>query len=485
MRHNLIGLLRHLRVRFRAVLTDPVALTFVLLFALASLVVWPGLVGSDGEAWWRLYGSRPGAGLAAIFTITLWLALWPVIPVTYVAGRSTGASRGDVLGVRAVPSLPAGPRTRLLAEVALILGAIALARGFRFLIARGWVPVHYLLDSAMGALVALPLLLAWGAPERSTSLVFTRSQTVVLLLFAAMKLGLLATPWSLTVTCLALSSVLLLLTGREWSVPALTRPRAERASSRVRPALPPALQLRRDFWLEPWRRYGWYVLALVVAQIVLFVLDRTVTMPPFSFFLGSVLVISQVAALALRPLGSTLIAYGLTQRQGVRSGDFARVWAPLPVRREALLRGVYLHGFIVMAAAWAVVVALVALRSYLLTGVLGVYDRAGDSVAALVVPGIALAPSVAGFLVATAAGRRARALLTGLALLAMFYLPILSLVVSSHYFPRGSVMPGRIALGTLIVLALTASLPSLPLLRRPRLRGGNGHSVSDLQVNGR
>ncbi|MCU0290877.1 MAG: hypothetical protein MUF10_02665 [Thermoanaerobaculaceae bacterium] len=467
MRQHLRGLWLHLKARLRALATHADGLVILIVAGGAGVMLWPGLTAA-GDAGWRLaLAPEPDAerGAFELAVMLMWMLLWPVLPVVCATGRATGASRGDAFAQRALPALPVGPRARLAAEVLIVL-AIAVAARLVWWLAGPPAPEGYLLDTAMGALVALPMVVAWAAPALTVPLLWVRPTMAVVALFAASRLGLLATPAGLAAVTLAITAGLVLTVGLEiprWR----TAPRAASGTMAMsRPALPPDVQLRRDFWLEPWRRLGWVIGGLVALPVVLLVAERLVTLPPYTVYIGSLLAFSQLVALAFRPAGSALFGWALTSRNGAGTGDFGRAWAVLPVRPESVRRAAWAHGLVAVAAVWVVVVAFVAVLNWSRTGVLGL-DTPGFRIASqLLLAGLAIPPMVAGLLAAGTAGDRLHMALSGGSLLAIFNLPGIILLVGSQVMGRESKVPMVATVSLLVGLALLGSLPALRLLRR-------------------
>ena len=115
MRQHLRGFWLHLMARLRALATQPDGLVVLLLAGGAGVMLWPGLTAAGNGGWRLALAAEPDAERVGfeVAVMLLWMLLWPVLPVVCAAGRATGATRGDALAQRALPALPAGPRSRL------------------------------------------------------------------------------------------------------------------------------------------------------------------------------------------------------------------------------------------------------------------------------------------------------------------------------------------------------------------------------------
>lgn len=472
MSQHLRGFRLHLVARLRALATSLDGLLLLAIAGVAGVMLWPGLAGPDGM--WTLglsSGPSPEPPVFDFAVTLLSLLLWPVLPVIAATGRATGATRGDALAQRAVPALPVGPRARMAAEVVLVLG-VALATRLAWSLAGAPISETYFRDTAMGALVALPMVVAWAAPALTVPLLWVRPALTAVVLAAAARLGLLATPAALVAATLALTTVLVLSVGLRLGG---RRPSARSAwaGPTSRPALPPARQLRRDFLLEPWRRLGWVIGGLVGLLVALLVAERFVTLPPFTVYVGSILVLSQLAAMAARPAGSSLFGWALTGRNGARTGDFGRAWTVLPVRPESVRRAAWLHGLVTVLVAWLGAVATVAVHNWSRTGVLTLDTPDFRIARELLLVGLIVPPMAAGLVAAATAGDRLTTALSGGSLLAVLNLPGIVLLVASQIMGRDSSVPMAVTLGLVAVLALVGTLPALRLLgRRWRPRAG-------------
>ncbi len=467
MKGALAGFRRHFVTRLRASGTEPSALLVLAGAGLASALLWPGVSGPDGSGWrvgpTGAEAATPEIELAAVL---LWMLLWPVLPVTAAAGRATASSRGDALALRALPNLPVRVRSRMLAEVLLVLGFVAAAWLVRLALPGPPGPAVQLAALANGALLALPMLLAWAAPAPSFPLLWLRPVLVLVALLGALQAGLLATPVRLAATALTLSAGVLLAGDRELRWPSSLRWRRTRPEPRWRPALPPRRRLRRDFLGEPIRRLGLVAALLVLLQAAVLIADYVSPLPPFVVLVVSAVTFGQILGFALRPAGSALIAWGFRGRSGTRTGDFLRAWSVLPVRPESVRRAAWLHGFVVTLGVWSGAALFVAARTWLRTGRPGFVSSDGDSFFPVLLLGLSVVPVAAGLVASAAAGDGTKMALSGGALLGLFNLPGIVLIVTASLAGHGSRAPVLLSLGTVVVLTAVGSLPPLILLRK-------------------
>jgi hypothetical protein len=356
----------------------------------------------------------------------------------------------------------------MLAEALLVLLFVAAAWLLRLALPGPPDPATHLPAFAAGALLAFPMLLAWAAPAPSIPLLWVRPVVVLAALFGAMQAGLLATPGRLAATAAAISGLVLLAGGREPGWPSALTWRRSRPEPCWRPALAPRRRLRRDFLGEPVRRLGLLAASLVLLQVAATAADAVAPLPPYFLMGVSAVVLGQILALALRPAGSALVAWGFRGRSGCRSGDLERAFSVLPVRPESVRRAAYLHGFVVSLGVWAGAALVVAVRAWLRTGRPGLVDADGDSLLPFVLVGLCVVPLTAGFVASATAGDGPKMALSGGALLGLFNLPGIILVVAASLADRGSRAPLLLSVGTVVLLTVVGSLPPLALLLRPR-----------------
>lgn len=469
------GFVTHFRIRLRANLTDPRALTAMIVTALATLILWPGPMPTSGPR--LLFGGEPmPAGMATLY-VFMWIWLWPAVASLRVGGPTAAGGAGGLLFQRGHPALPVGPRARVLAEVAVIVAFVLVVRAAA-LLAAPW--LHDVAASAKpypglavfaaefgrhtleGLVVMLPALVVWTLPSRWPQLLFARAAGVVVVQLAAMKLGLLATPGLCTITCLALAGAPLALVGREWRLPRRARARRRRAAVLARPAQPPHRQLVRDFVVRP---LPWAIAMLAAQGLVL--AAGLLVWPgvqllgedsPGLVYFGTVVVLSfALSFIALRPMGSAQAVAGLFGKPNYREGDFIMAWSALPVRREWVLRGVYLHALLVSLFIFALALGVNLLMAVVEHHQWAVLDFERNPAARVFVPLVAAVPCVAGFVAASTAARRGKALLAGLALLVIVHGHLLMMILK---------VPAVLHAVVLIALALVGGVPVLFDLQR-------------------
>lgn len=467
MNASLRAFARHFRVRLGSVLRDPGALLVLAAAGAATILLWPGVSAPADGGWTPTSaGTSPAPAALEGTTVFLWLLLWPVLPVIAAAGRVAPSARGDAFAQRGCPALPVTPRARMLAEALLVLLAVALAHAIRALLPGAPAPAGLLRELVAGALVALPVLLAWATPAPSVALLWIRPSLVVLALLGAAALGVLATPAGAVATGAALSAAV--LAGAHLDLSALRSfpRRPDRPPSAARPAIDPARRLRRDFLLERLRRLGPLAAALLLVLSAVLAADAIRPLPPFVTLAVSVLALSQIFALALRPAGSALVPWAFRGSSGARAGDLVRAFSVLPVRPESVRRAAYVHGLVVALGVWGASVAVVALRALSRTGRLALTDADGDSLLPLLILGLCVVPVAAGLVVSAASGDGFKLALSGGALLGLFNLPGMAYLVVASLLGQGARAGAVAALGLIALLTLAGSLPPLLLLRR-------------------
>jgi len=297
------------------------------------------------------------------------------------------------------PPLPLGPKSRILTEA---LAALVVLFAWRAVLEPAYVLalppgswagiLGFARDRWVEACMLLPCAVAWLSPSRFRTnhivRVFAIGPVVAVWSLVAPRIG----TWSwglmallLTVGLLEVSRVKL-----RFTVPFRGR---TRAGALVRRARTPGSQLWRDFWSGPLTANvlaTLFILAALVVDAIWYSLSRDRS------FVSGMATGAWVALLVL-PLGIPLLG-----RQGLRGGtplfggSFVAAWAALPVRRDALLRGVYAHGLI-----WGGCLALFSLTFP---------DLDDRWLIGLV--GLAASLSVAGALVSVAIGDRSRGLLS-------------------------------------------------------------------------
>jgi len=461
--------LTHLCARLRAMATDePFAPIVLVIACLGSLYYWPVITayGRPMGLVSHMFGPTNGTWITL-----LWIYAWSMLAAMVIPGPAAGGRRVEPLATRPLPSLPIGTRTRVMAEALLPLSLVGVVwlpflvfgvapaisvnhfpggDGFRTAFAAHWL---------MGALTLLPVLLLFLAPAESTPFYLTRPLVPIALLFLALTLGLLATPLGLVATCLFLTAVSLLLVRWRPSLPAVSAGAIPPPETRYRVGRSPELTLRRDVWARPLPA----ALVLVVLQIALVGLDQIVALPAYSFCFGSMLLGSFLLSLvAIRPFGVDLIASALAGKAGIRLGDFGRAWSVLPVRREAVARGVYLHGVVTGVAIGAMFLGANLLTTWLKTREPRLLDAARAPGPEFFLPLAAAIPCLAGTLTAGAVGDSVRGIVSRVAIFAVFVGHLTCLILR--------VAPDVHAL-LLIAIAATGGLPPLIHLRTPDRAG--------------
>jgi len=313
-----------------------------------------------------------------------------------------------------------------------------------------------------GLVVVLPALVAWTMPGRAPQWAFARAAGLVVVQLLAARFGLLATPALCLVTSLALVALLLAPFGREWHRWRLSSRRRSATAVLARAAAPPHRRLVRDFLARP---LPWLAAALVAQGIVL--VAGLLVWPgvrllgedsPGLVYFGSIVVLSfALSLIALRPMASAQAVAGLFGKPNYREGDFVTAWSVLPVRREWVLRGVYLHALLVSLFIFALALGVNLLLAVVEHHRWAVLDFEHNPAARLFVPLIAAVPCVAGFVAASAAGRKRKAVLAAAALLAVIHGHLLLLIFKA---------PVPIHAAVLVALALVGGGPVLFDLQR-------------------
>jgi len=475
------GVLRHAVQRLVATVRNPGALLVVLLTGAATLVLWPGPMPASGPVF-ELAGEQEPAAVATLLAFT-WLWLWPALAAPAIAGRAAVAGGGSGLFVAAHPALPVSARSRAVAEVAVLGLLVTVGRLPGFFLG-GWAHDTFALPgevvggaawaasfathTVLGFVIAVPVVLAWLTPTGGPQQALLRSGLVAGALLAAMLCGLLATPASSAAVSLVLVAVQLRSIGVEVRLPWRRQAGPVAAPLPARPARDARHQLVRDFWSRPLPA----ALALLGAQAALVALDH-LALPessplgddgPGLLYVGSTLVLSiALGWVGLRPMGSVQAVAGVFGKTGYRPGDFAAAWSVLPVRREWILRGVYLHGLVACATIWAVA-AGTYLASHLLDGGSLATALAPDKpFVELFVPLVAVVPCIAGLLAASAAARKTKTALAAVAMLAVFHGYFVLLILK---------VPVAVRIAYLVAMAALGGLPVLADLRRSAAREG-------------
>jgi hypothetical protein len=328
-------------------------------------------------------------------------------------------------------------------------------------------------ETFVGAAVMLPALVVWGIPAQTLSIFMVRPILVATILAVLRHLDVTASGAGAVTASGTLLLLVLWLAPRELSLPDPGKTRG-RASSRWRAARPPADMLRHDAWARPLRVWGWPVAVVVAVMVVALYLDLEGSLPFWGLFAAAELMLIAVLIPLLRPFDSKLFGMSLVGRGGARLGDELRAWSVLPVQPVSVLRCVWVHGLALAGGLWVVMMAVVVIRTWVRFGVFGLRAADGGNLGYLLLPTVALVPMLAGFLVATAAGDKLRAGLSGGLVLVLVHGNIVLYVVLRSLFGRDSVMPVVLDVAFLAVVMVVASVPPLGLLRSDRSGSDKG-----------
>jgi len=458
----------HYRIRMQACFRAPFALAVLLFSGLLSVLYWPTLM-APGVLGGPLLSAEQGINEGALLLI--WIYIWPMLAGTLARGSSAADDR-EAMGHVLLPALPVGMKTRILAETLLVLTVVLVLQAPLFLLG-GSMREYFYLPSLVdygtadlgllarrlvfGTLIMLPSTAMWVAPARSMHFYFMiRPLAVMVLLFLAMKIGWLAAPTGCAVTCLALFGLVLLSVDWERDRTFSWKSRSTRTEAIYRPGLDPDQRLRRDFWLKP-------VLPLVVRRGLEpagLIYDQWFGFPEMGFYLYTCLVMSGVLSLVvLKPMGIPLIEAGggLGLAAGA-AGRQARAHEVLPVRREAVTRGIYLHGLLTGLLIWGTVVGVNLLTTWLNLGELRMVDIDGDSADKYILPYIAVVPCLAGALTSSAMRDLGRVMVCMAAGGGIFLGHTLCLILDATTWLHA---------GLLVGLALLGGIVPLNYLRRP------------------
>lgn len=460
---------KHYLIRMGAVCADPYALGGLLLTALTSLMYWPGVVS---PAMLESSVFSMDQGINDIFLMLLWIFIVPML-AGYLAGGRVAAWGKEALAMRAMPSLPVKPRTRILAETLVFLTFVFLVRLPSFIFGES---VHHsfylpgLMDagaatreafmerSLVGSCIMLPSIMLWVAPARSVHFYFmVRPMLLVAAYLAALYLGWMSSPLSCVIVGCGLGLVTIFLLGSEIKLPRLWNGRAASARAGYRACSNPESQLRRDFWARPLPALA----LLLLSQSILIALEYLGVFPELAFYFCSCLVFGfMFSVVALRPLG---FYPGQAETEGT-STRAAQVlsnhapWNYLPVRREGVIRGIFLHGWITGAFIWTGVIATNLVSSRLNSGEWILRDMDGDHAAKYLMPHVALIPCLAGGLTSMTAGAGFRAMVSVAAAISILGGNVALLIMKA---------PPVIHYGLIILASLVGCLPALRYLRRP------------------
>ncbi len=463
------GFLTHYRIQLVRVTREPFTLLVLIFTAAASLFFWPGLCDPDDADGFLGHAIE---GVDATGILFIWLIVLSMLSGILLAGPIVAGRKAEPFSIRAFPALPVGPGARNLAEAAVIVTFIVTARGAVLLLGErvpAAIPfpglgaegedfrLAYAGETVWGCFLIFPFILSWVAPARATAYYVTRPILLGVLCWIALELGFLSSPGPLAGTSLVLSLITLLTAGKE---PLFSGSRMNSSAVPVirrRPCLSPERQLRRDLWLGPLPAAA----LLIALEIVCLILNQVVALPRFGFYMLSSLVFGFILSFViLRPMGSSVIAMGLSSLSSYhKPGDFCLVWANLPVRREAVTRGIYLHGLVTGTGAWLFVLGVNLANTWLKTGELYFADTEGDPAGKFFFPMIALIPCLAGGLTCAAKGDTFRGIVSLAAVIAVFIV---------HFGCLMARAPMELETGILIAVAAAGGIPPLVHLRTPR-----------------
>lgn len=461
--------LAHYRIQLMRLSRQPFTLAVLIFCGVASLFFWPGLCDPDDPA--GIVGNLV-EDIDARGILFLWLITLSMMAGILLSGPISAGPRAELFSVRACPALPVGPKTRIAAEGLIIFTFIIAARGVVFLLGeevRLAVPLPglategagfrapFAADTAWGCLLILPFVLSWVAPAATTVYYISRPILLGCLFWVALELGYLAAPLLLLTTSLALCFATLQTAGREPTIRMLRKRSAGPPVLRFRTCRSPESQLRRDMWLGPLPAAA----ALIGLEAVFLVLNQIVTLPRFGFYILSSLVFGFIFSMViLRPMGSQVIAMGLSSMSNIYDpGDYCAAWSVLPVRREAVTRGIYLHGLISGTAAWLLVLAVNLVNTWLKTGEVFFSDTEGDPAGKFFLPMIALVPCMAGGLTCASVGDRLKGILSLGAAIAVFVI---------HFGCIMTRAPMTFQISLLAAVAVVGGIPPLVHLRAPQ-----------------
>jgi hypothetical protein len=460
---------RHLLIRTRMLATEPASLGILALAGLSSIVIWPWV------------GIRPEMDIPGIgeFVMFCSLLLWPFLVGVVAVGRTAGGQgngSGPLASDLALPALPIGHRMRILADTLAVLafslifrlpglllgelgrdfvagpGTAGDAAAYRFL---------FLEQTLQGSLLFLPMLIAWSTPSRSHVFYLVRPVLVSMPLFALIWLEFSRNPAVAAGACLVLCCATLLTAG--WNPESRRRPASAHTRRRLyRPGLDPEARLRRDRWVQPLRAGRYYLLAIALAETAVILLELYAGTPVTARAMVAGMAVGFLMSVALfRPLGLQLLRPAHSPSDTATGGTtLAHACSLLPVRPEAVVRGVYLHALLGGGAIVALVLAH--------TGLMRILDLEEHSSLLLVRPLAFAVPAAAGLAVSMAVGDRLR---TGISLAAVIALLPVHIALwitlsSAGMSPREPGAGMAVDLVVLAALALIGGLPPLIHLRK-------------------
>lgn len=449
----------HLKVRAKASLRSPVAWIVLLAFGLTGSIYWPTVLGTFNP----LVDSNEGLPLVLVWI--LWYWLWLATPVMVVRGRAA-IRRGEApLGICAAPALPVGLRTRAVAEAFFVLTIMAAVRWVTVSVYQGLWTWSSMLSTVAGAVFLFPMAVAWALPVKNTSGFMARPLMVAVLAgFLNRFAGVFDTRLRIVLAGISLTVVALLIANIE--VPELKRRFGRtNAANRSRKGADPGRQLALDAMGLPLRAWGLWVFITIVIYGICLLLEVRGNSWEWILFAGFEAFLIIALQPLFRPFNSNLLAESLVGKHQVSRGDFMQAWSVLPVRREAVLRKVWIHGLVGGLILWAVPVMILVVRHFLIGGRWSFVEGFGDLMQFVVVGGL-LVPVMAGFMVGVASGRKLEYALSGLCLLLGVHVLFLVKVLLREFFGPASAVAAAGPVLMLVLLVVVGALPPLRFLHK-------------------
>lgn len=311
--------------------------------------------------------------------------------------------------------------------------------------------------------VILPGALAWLLPARNRLIHVLRGAIVAILATAPIAIPIHSVPQVVVLASALVAG--LLATARVAMIPGpFTRAWPSSGPSvKFRASRPPLAQFCRDGWLGPLRATAPAIIISVACLILTFALARAHIGPQMLVdVLGGATVVMVGTTLFLFPLGTGFRTTADRGAAGLFSGNMGLAWTSLPLRREWVMRAVYLHGFVVGLAFVAL-----NLLGVKMTGGLAFFGPglADDPIGWVLF--LCAVPPLAGFMTCRAAGDKVRGAIS-LTSLVVIWLGAISFDLAKH-----------VALVLAMVLAVAGGGPPLVHGFRRRTR------VTDLPARNR
>jgi hypothetical protein len=461
----------HVTGRVRSIASTPSSIAALLVCAIISAFFWPSLTPT-GTAPWGLDLGTPGPQReieeAAMLNVSLavigvlWVGFFPMLLGMVIRPKATSAGRNSEIEL-GHPALPIPTRVRIICEAVTVMALIMVTR-IPFVLWRerlaggaGLYPENIAGPFALGALVLTPALLLVLGRSRALEYMFFGATVVGILVCAAMPLGLLETPTSLTLTMLPMCVAALWFAGRAPSRVAFSLHGFDSGILR-RPAMEPESRMRLDFVVKSLI----LLVPFALAELLIMALYGWGKVGGMTFYLGSVIVYSlMIGFVVLRPMGSAQAIAGVWGKAGYQPGDFARAFSVLPVRRELVLRTVWLHAFVTGSLVWLAVILTGAFNARMTLGQLLFFtDSDGRFIGEIMLPLLAMIPCAAGFLVEGTAGNRKMAFFTGALFMLSPQIMFIMLIAGAR---------ATVAIPLMIAVAMIGGLPAFRLFRHDAL----------------